>query len=961
MAQVKPKKIVTALSLIFTLTATSIIISKKGFAHEINDSNYNTTAHIGLRAGDSIIESYADFIVPIWKNKNNHLFFNPRFSLTDEGSNQFNIGLGFRHLFDNRGILGGNIFYDSRESNIGFRYEQLGAGLEWLGNYFDVRANVYDAQDQLELANSFQTTETQTRQQSNTSQSTSTSTNRFGISTPFATGNNVNQTVQTDITTETVTTQRITTRTVKTDRTFEQFEGALDGWDAEIGFKLPISTGPEIRLFGGYYSYDNPFNSNDISGAKARLQVRSGNYLTFDVEYYEDSFDPSERSSDYFLGARLEVPLTGKTTWKNVLANIFGNSNRSLEDRLHHEIIIRDVRIHTDISDPIENESLRVNTVSQNTQTRTSTEIEIISSTENELIATNVYFVDPENTGTASGTIENPFQSVAAAVAAAPDNATVFVCEAGGGVCDFNGGGGTHTETVAVTLKAGQTLTSIIPGVGGGPSLSTQQRPIITNPNQANGTGVINTAAAGGNTINRLAIVVTATGANRHGILNNQTSAPVTITDNVITSGTGNNSNTILNSQTTATITVTNNTLISNGQNGDGIENNATQGSVIIDNNTFTGSAQNSRGVFNINTTGPITISNNTLNTTGINAEGIQNINVQDTVTITNNTITTTGSNGHAILTNSSSSGDIIATGNTITTADGDGINNNGNSGVVILENNTIMTSGTNNEGIINNAISNDVTIINNTVTTNGNNSEGIQTSNTGNISLTGNTITTNGTGAEGILNSATTPSTGTTTVSNNTVTTTNSTADGIVNIGRTDTTVNANTVTTTGNNSEGIRNNLSTGELTISDNTVSTAGTGAEGILNTNIAAATATIENNTVNTSGNNSEGIETNPGAANSPVISITGNSVITQGTAAHALNTINIGNTAGINSNDLNTNQTSAFGSRNRTLTGGIISIDNNTICVPAGGQATDNAGTGTINVGTNTLLNQTPCP
>ena len=921
---IKLKKGLILLSLIFT--------SSIGLTHEEDNSSYNTTANIGLRAGNSIIEGYVDFIIPIWKNETNHLFFNPRLLLADEGNNQLNAGIGYRHLFKNHGILGGNLFFDSRESNLGFRYEQFGAGLEWLGKYFDARLNAYDAQDDLELANSFETTETQTSTQVSTSQTIASQTSRSS-SAPIARGNTIRQTLRTETTTTTTTNRRTTIRNVTTNRTFEQFEGALDGWDAELGFKLPLAKGPEIRLFGGYYFYENPFDSDDIEGAKARVQIRSGNYLTFDVEYFEEGFDPSERDSDYFVGVRLEVPLTGKNTWKNVLKNLFGTPNRSLEDRLHHEAIIRDVRIHTDISDPEENENLRSQTVEQSTRNSRSVETETTSSTDNVVLANNVFFVDPENMAAETGSVESPFQTIADAVNAAPINATVFVCESGGGVCDLNGGGGTFDETAGVTLQAGQTLTS---SVGG---FTTQNRPIITNSAQTVGTGVINTAAAGGNTINRLQINVTSTLNNRNGVVNNQTAAPVTITDSVINTGTANNSDAILNTQTTATITVSNNTLTSSSQNGDGIENNATIGNVIVTNNTFTSTAQNARGVFNLNTTGPVSISNNTINTTGTLAEGIQNTDFQGPIAISNNTITT---------------------------ADGDGIFSSGtNSGNLTITSNSITTNGAQREGILSLNISGETAITNNTVTTTGDNSEGIQTNNsTGDILVTGNTINTAGTGAEGIINNntAATLSTGTTTtVSGNTVTTQNTSADGIVNIGRTDVAVSGNTVTTAGDNAEGIRGNLTDGNLNIAGNSVTTSGTGAEGILNTNILGPTAIISNNTVNTTGDNSEGIETNPNAANMPAITITGNNVTTQGEDAHALNTINIAGAATIDSNNLNTNQTDAFGSRNRTVAGGTIGVNDNTICVPVGGQNTNNAGAGSTTVGANTLLNQTPCP
>ncbi|MGH1428315.1 MAG: right-handed parallel beta-helix repeat-containing protein [Arenicella sp.] len=921
----------------------------------------DTTAHFGLRAGSSQIEGYVDFIIPIWKQDNHHLFFNPRFLLADEGNNQINVGIGFRHLFDKRGILGANLFLDSRESNLSNRYQQIGAGLEWLSNHVDARINLYESLDDVELVNRFETSETQTNQQVSATRSSDIQTSRTGITRPTASGNTVSQRVQTNTTTTTTTNRTTTTRRITTNRTFEQFEGTLDGWDAEVGFKLPLQKGPEIRLFGGYYSYDNPFNSDNISGAKARIEVRSGPYLSFDAEFFEDSFDQNESGNDYFIGARLEVPLNGETSWKQIFGNLFGNPNRSLKNRLHRQMVMRDVRIHTQISDPQEDESLRSQTIVESTQTKTQVKTETESSIENEAIAENVFFVDADNAGTETGSVESPFDTIAEAVAAAPANATVFVCESGGGVCDLNGGGGTYNETTGVTLQSGQTLTSTIAGVGGSNSFTTQNRPNITNSAQATNTGVINTSMTGGNTINRLAI--TARNANnRHGVFNNQSGTVRVIDSNI--SATGNNGNAILNSNSSGPITISSNTLTTSGNNGDGVENNATTGNILVTNNTFTGNGSNTRGVFNLNTVGTVTVSNNNVSTNGNNAEGIQNNNAQGAVLITNNTINTTGSNGTAILTNNSSSGSITARGNTIVTVDGDGIVSSGSSGAITTENNTVTTSGNNREGILNSNTTNNIIIAGNTVTTNGSNSEAIQNNNsTGNISVTGNTVMTNGTDAEGIFNNnnAATPAAGTsTTVSNNTITTNNTGADGIVNQRRVDVTVSNNAVTTNNDNAEGIRSNLNAGEI-ISENTVSTSGTGAEGILSTNITGPNSTITNNTISTNGNNSDGIETNAGATNMPTVSISGNTVVTQGNNAHALNTVNIANVATISTNTLNTNQTNAFGSRNRTNAGGAINVNGNVICVPAGGQHTNNGGAGTVNVGTNTELSQANCP
>ncbi len=752
---------ITIMGLKAVLTALSIALSSSiGLTHNDTDNGYNTTANLGFRAGNSQVEGFVDFIVPLWRQDNNHLFFNPRFLLADEGNNQFNLGIGFRHLFDNRGILGANLYFDSRESNLGFRYKQFGTGLEWLGNKFDARINAYEAQDEVELANSFATTETQINRSVSTNRSSTTSVNRFGIETPTAAGNSVSQNVQTDISTTTITNRTTTTRRTTTNRTFEQFEGALDGWDAEVGFKLPFKKGPEIRLFGGYYSYENPFEGDDISGAKARLEIRSGQYLSFDFELYENSFDQSEPGNDYFVGARLEVPLTGKNTWKNVLKNLFGNPNRSLEDRLHHEMVIRDVRIHTQISDPQENESLRSQTVAESSNTKTATETVTNSSTGTETLAENLFFVDDDNTGTQTGTVENPYRTVADAVAAAPTNTTVFVCEFGGGVCDLGGGGGTYNETTGVTLKSGQTITSTIAGVGGSAGFTTQNRPIITNSAQATNTGVINTAL-GGNTINRLNIQAR-NSSNRNGIQNNNNTGTVDIINSQISTS-ARNSNAIRNNNTTGNINITNSTLITTGV-------------------APTGQAVTSNAVFNDATTGNVSITNSILSTAGLSSDGVRNRDTNGSITFSNNTFTSTGRNGRAVF-NLRTNGLVTVNNNTITTNGllAEGIQNRESTGLINISNNTITTSGDGSTGIFNQRNTGAIAITNNTIMTDGINSEGIDNSRTReNVTITGNTITTLGTGGSHAVNNRNTESQ--VTISNNTLNTNQTSAFGVQN-----------------------------------------------------------------------------------------------------------------------------------------------------------------------------------
>ena len=103
-------------------------------------------------------------------------------------------------------------------------------------------------------------------------------------------------------------TRAVATRTrITTTRTmFAQYEAALEGWDAEIGYKLPyIDELAETRLFVGYQDFENPFEGDRYGGFKGRLEVRANPGLTLDAELFEDQH---LNGTDYFVGARMHVP-----------------------------------------------------------------------------------------------------------------------------------------------------------------------------------------------------------------------------------------------------------------------------------------------------------------------------------------------------------------------------------------------------------------------------------------------------------------------------------------------------------------------------------------------------------------------------------------------------------------------------------------------------------------------------
>jgi len=207
-----------------------------------SEKKVSDRATVGVRAGEHSIEGFADFIIPVWSTDTSVVFFNPRLSLADEGAQEVNVGFGARKLWpDKKVILGANAYYDNRFTAHGNTLSQYGLGLEFLSENVDARVNWYDANNDNQLTNWYET------EQVNISMVRD-------WDRPYAKRHSILQDY-TDITTTTTTHQR-----------FEQFEAGLDGYDAEVGVKLPLSKkAPQVKLFLGYYDYENPFG-DDIKG-----------------------------------------------------------------------------------------------------------------------------------------------------------------------------------------------------------------------------------------------------------------------------------------------------------------------------------------------------------------------------------------------------------------------------------------------------------------------------------------------------------------------------------------------------------------------------------------------------------------------------------------------------------------------------------------------------------------------
>ena len=275
------------------------------------------TFTLGGKFGKNLQSVFLDGITPFWGPGDFVFFLSTKTSLDDNSEMLGSYGLGARYLVPGREIIvGANIFYDGIDSQYGNHFDQLGIGAEVLTRWVDARVNFYVPEDDIFETNSFSTTDTS-----------------GGRTVVFRNGNN------------------IVRRTVnsRTKRTFKQYEGAISGFNAEVGFLVPgLDEYLELRLFAGYYNMDGAL-SNHYEGFKARLEARVLPGVILDAEYWDDAY---LMGGHWTAGIRVVVPFSignifvGKNPFEGT-ASMFTPRKRDFKERLS-ESIIRSHQVMTD-------------------------------------------------------------------------------------------------------------------------------------------------------------------------------------------------------------------------------------------------------------------------------------------------------------------------------------------------------------------------------------------------------------------------------------------------------------------------------------------------------------------------------------------------------------------------------------------------------------------------------------
>lgn len=600
------------------------------------------TIDVGMSLGDSVSELGMNAIVPLWQSPVATVFFAPGFTYYDNDyqDKTVHLGVGIRRMYEGLGLIaGGNVYYDSMKSVDGYRYDQLGLGVELLSEWVDVSFNYYLPED----------TVNKTTDEYLVSQTSSTSASWGGL---YGEGYQIIQDREF---------KKVTTTTT---RLFEYFEEAMEGVDLETAINVPgVPDWLETRFLFGWYDYRGS-NDYEIEGYKVGCEIRPVRGISIESVYYENE---DLHGDNLLVEASLSVPFSienlieGKNPFSGT-REFFKPSKKDLNNRLL-DGVRRDAVIPIQDSGPIEN--IAAKTVTQETE----------EWSETSTIMTDVVFVDGDNDGTdQDGTYENPYSEIQSGVDAAFGEKNVYVNafsdEYYENVILAEGvsllGSGTLIEGYD-SQTFGSGIQPIINGNGEGPVIT------VTGNNLIDGFYLINTVSVTGTPVTEtLPDGSSSSDLRQMGIWGNSVSGDIVIRNSTIeASGYG-----MYLTTSGATISVTNNVLtqpadssygnmIQIGSYGAGLTEINFENNVI---STSFDSGWSWAVIFNAyeNSLMNVSFTNNEVTSSGTALSFASYSDSTLTATVTNNTLSTKYYSGMRLGSSDNGSTSVTFTGNTI-------------------------------------------------------------------------------------------------------------------------------------------------------------------------------------------------------------------------------------------------------------------------------------------------------
>ncbi len=345
--------------------------------------------NLGVQCGDQQADVFGHVLVPVFQRPSGVIFVSPGGSWNDHDEQEFNIGLGGRHLFPDKNIiLGGNLFYDRRNTELDNTFNQVGFGVEFLSQWLDARVNYYLPQDEPETADDYVVTMAVSQEHS-----------EYWYA-PTAQGHTISQYGY----------ELTDTYRTKNLQHYVTTEKAMSGFDGEVGSLLPIPwlmDHVDIKAFVGYVGYTAD-TGEEIAGMKGRVEVRPVPAVYLDAGWYEDE---NCYGTKYTVGARATLPFDlarlshGGNPFAGALAGFKPGRGKSLFAGRLTEMVIRDLHIRTEVTAPVE--------VIEDRQILEKTLIARDRADYTEILARDVTFVDDDNLGSlGNGTWEHPYRQI---------------------------------------------------------------------------------------------------------------------------------------------------------------------------------------------------------------------------------------------------------------------------------------------------------------------------------------------------------------------------------------------------------------------------------------------------------------------------------------------------------------------------------------------------------------------
>jgi hypothetical protein len=326
-----PSPLLHTLVLIGSLTAACFAGAPIPTPEKVSDPIRGALT-LGYQGSEELHTGYADILQPLVSGNHGALFYDGRFSIDDSEQEVQSHGLVFRYRVPDRDIIfGANVYYDSVESTNGHQFHQLGLGLEVLTRWVDFRANYYLPDQKRERVDQRYDVVGALSLESRT-ELAGFLIRPGGIATPIYRARNI-----------------ISGSFLQ--REFTRFESPLEGLNTELGVLLPgLDRLAEVRLFGGYYHYLNPYGS-DYDGFTARLEARIRKGLIAEVQYWEDDV---LTGGHWTGGIRASLPFNignifaGRNPFEGA-SEAFGPTSGDFGDRMT-DLVIRSHRVKTTTS-----------------------------------------------------------------------------------------------------------------------------------------------------------------------------------------------------------------------------------------------------------------------------------------------------------------------------------------------------------------------------------------------------------------------------------------------------------------------------------------------------------------------------------------------------------------------------------------------------------------------------------